>query len=261
MRVRVRVPEAYLLLRACETSRPGLLVLDGDGRRVASIPLPGMGAPAIDAATIAKRLKAARTATAVERWRFSAGGAKENIAKLHEQLASSKGVSVVAQKGGAMTLRVVAGASTPGKVAEAARRMALTVRWHEPVPVAFVCKAELKPAAFAAAFSGVAGAWHLDPAAGRAFITPLLLDSEGFPAGWTADVEAREFVLPGIPQGGAACRVALAPARIPGVVALFADVFNERQTVVGRKGKVDWAAVKQAFVAAGCKAKEQTRSK
>ena len=45
VRIRIRVPEAYLLIRPLDTSRPGLLVLDADGRRVDSIALPGMGAP------------------------------------------------------------------------------------------------------------------------------------------------------------------------------------------------------------------------
>ena len=86
VRIRIRVPEAYLLLRPYETTRPGLLVLDADARRVDSIPLPGMGAPRIDSATIAKRLNAARTKAAVETWSFEARGDAKAVAKLRATL-------------------------------------------------------------------------------------------------------------------------------------------------------------------------------
>ena len=61
----MRVPEAYLLVREYKAIRPGLLVLDSDGRRVAATPLLKA-----KPAAIARMLDASTTAAARERGRL-----------------------------------------------------------------------------------------------------------------------------------------------------------------------------------------------
>ncbi len=59
VRVLIRVPEAYLLLHRFDTTRPGLLVLDADGRRVDSLDLLPVHAGHLSAADVARWLGAA----------------------------------------------------------------------------------------------------------------------------------------------------------------------------------------------------------
>ncbi|MDH3591982.1 MAG: hypothetical protein OER88_08895 [Planctomycetota bacterium] len=248
-RVRVRVPEAYLLLRPYQTTRPGLLVLDADGRRVASIGLPGMGAPPITSAEIATRLAAARTTRAVERWQVTVAGK----AKALDTLATALRPAAISRAAATWTLRVAPGSLTPESLEKRARDLSVELTWHEPVPVRFTPK---EGSAFDATLAAVAGVWHRNAATRRAFVSRGLLAPSRFPAGWSSDVEAKTFLLPGVPTGGTGARLAAAPTKVNGVLAIFADVFHERQVVVARKNGVDWSAVKRSFAAAGCEAKE-----
>lgn len=247
VRVLVRVPEAYLLVRALDAIRPGLLVLDADGRRVDSIAFPGMGAPPIDAATIAKRLTAAQSATAVELWRLRLSGKVDAVMAVRKEIAKNSGVQITYKKDAPLKLRVTKNALTPERLTSIAQERAVTVTWQEPVPIHVDAKTK----------TTVAGAWHIDAPTERAFVTALLLDPTRLPKGWGADLESKTYRLPNIPKGGSGCQVALAPTNTPGVVAIFADIFNEQQVVVARKKTVDWKAVRQAFVDAGCKAEEK----
>ncbi len=64
----IRVPEAYLLLRRFDTTRPGLLILDAEGRRVDSIDLRPALRGELKPEAVAKRLNAAKTKTPTERF-------------------------------------------------------------------------------------------------------------------------------------------------------------------------------------------------
>jgi len=66
VKIKIRVPEGYLLVRMYDTTRPALLVLDADGRRIDSIKL--LGAKPAD---VAARLKVALNAPAEERFILS----------------------------------------------------------------------------------------------------------------------------------------------------------------------------------------------
>ena len=54
---------------------------------------------------------------------------------------------------------------------------------------------------------------------------------------------------------GPGVRVAGAPLSVPGVLAVHADIFGEREIVVGRRGVVSWEKVRASFAEAGCEAK------
>lgn len=236
-------------------------MLDADGRRVDSIPLPGMGAANIDPATLAKRLRTAKTAPAIESVRATLEGSDGCIAKVRRDVAALDGVTSVDFTAGVLSIKGRAGSLQPKKLVRLAKGHVVELTFQEPVRVNFDSTGDASPRGPAAAIAKVAGAWYVEQGpALQAYVTrPLLSPKELARAGgsYAPDVEARRFELPGIPKGGAGCRVALAPLRVPGVLAIFADLFHDRQTVVGRKGTVSWADVTKAFEGAGCRAKPQ----
>ncbi len=246
--IRIRVPEAYLILRQYETSRPGLLILDADGRRVDSIPLPGMGAPQIEPSKLAARLQAARKSPARESMRASLKGSVHCMAKVRRDLLELPGVRSVVLSKGVLRLKADAGSLSPQRLQKIATSHVVKATMQEPVAVHF------EEADAGKAIAGVAGVWY--SAGTRAYVTRLLLDPKAF-AKAVPDIEARSFQLTGLPKGGAACRVAMAPLKVPGVLTIFADVFNDRQVVVARKGEVSWPAVVKAFSGAGCNARRE----
>jgi len=251
--IRVRVPEAYLLLQRYETGRPALLILDADGRRVDAIPLPGMGAADIEASELAKRLRAARQSPATEYLRASLKGRVHCMAKVRRDLLLLPGVRSVVLDKDVITLKADVGSVPPGRLLKIAGGHIVTATMQEPVAVNFMAQ---PPKAIA----DVAGVWYVEGT--RAYVTRLLLDPKTLAQAGDrpipdADIEARTFLLTGLPKGGAACRVALAPMKVAGVLTIFADVFHDRQVVVGRKGEVSWPAVVEAFGAAGCKARRE----
>lgn len=251
MTIRIRVPEAYLILRQYETSRPGLLILDADGRRVDSIPLPGMGAPQIEPARLAARLETARKSPARESMRASLKGSVHCMEKVRRDLSALPGVRSVVLSKGVLRLKADAGSLSPQRLKTIATGHVVTATMQEPVAVNFMAK---PPKAIA----DVAGVWYAEGT--RAYVTRLLLDPKALAEAGDSlvpDIEARAFQLTGLPKGGAACRVALAPLKVPGVLAIFADVFHDRQVVVGRKGEVSWPAVVEAFDGTGCKARRE----
>jgi len=235
VRIRIRVPEAYLLLFGFDAKRPGLLVLDADGRRVASIDLPGLGGGSADPGLVADLLDDAATDAAVEMFRVAIKGDVEAFRKAVEELESVEGTTL---RGGVLRIAVGRGSLPPSKVDALARKLEVRLDWSSPVAV--------KPLAATAP-----GVWYATPR--RSHVIPELLDPNALPA----DLEARTYRLPGIPKGGAGYRIAQAPLRVPGVVATFPDIFGEEQIVVGRKGEVGWKAVRRAFEQAGCRAREK----
>ena len=232
VRIRVRVPEAYLLLSALDATRPGLLVLDDAGRRGDCIPLPGMGAPDIGPDEVAKRLRAARDAPALERFRARVAGG--DAAAFVAALGAREGVSSVRLEQGVLHGAAAAGKASPGSLVALARSHGVELTVEHPVPV----RAETPPAA----------AWYAGD--GEAWVPAHALD----PAE-ASDLEAREFALPGVSKGGPGARVAAAPLAVPGVLAVFPDLFADAERVVARKGAVDWTAVEKAFADAGCEAR------
>ncbi len=249
--IRVRVPEAYLLLRRYETGRPALLILGADGRRVDTIPLPGMGAPDIEASELAKRLRAAKKSPAMDYLRASLKGSVHCMAKVRRDLLLLPGVRSVVLDKDVIVLKADVGSVSPGRLKKIATSHVVTATMQEPVAVNFKAK---PPKAIA----DVAGVWYVEGT--RAYVTRLLLDPKAFAQsgdGLIPDIEARSFLLTGLPKGGAACRVALAPMKVAGVLTIFVDVFHDRQVVVARKGEVSWPAVVKAFGAAGCTARRE----
>jgi len=130
----------------------------------------------------------------------------------------------------------------PAKLDELANRHKVQLRWHNPIAVTLKARAAL---------AGIPGVWYASD--GRAWVADLLLEPQALKAA-TTDLEARVYRLPGIPKGPGGNRVAAAPLRVPGVLSIFPDIFGETETVVGRKGKVRWANVTEAFKRAGVNA-------
>jgi len=234
-------------------------VLDADGRRIDSIPLPGMGAPKIDPSKLAKRLRAAKVAPAIEYVRANLAGSEGCMAKVRRDVAAMDGITHADLDAGALTIKARAGSLDPATLESVAQGHVVELRFQDPVPVRFEAKKGVSAEAAARGLASVPGTWYTvrSPSV-KAYITRSLLDPEALTqaaAGYEPDIVARRFELPGLPQGVAGCRVALAPLRATGVLAIFADVFNEKQVVVGRRGEVSWAQVAAEFEAAGCKPK------
>ncbi|MHC4225080.1 MAG: hypothetical protein ACYSX0_09025 [Planctomycetota bacterium] len=239
-RILVRVPEAYLLVSRFKATRPGLLVLDADGRRVDAIKID-------DAGAVAARLKTSLRKQALEEFVVEGAPTTEEMARASSVAPHPKGTRIVA----------TAGAFT----VETLRKRGLRI--VEPVEV------RLTPARDAdgarVRLLKVAGVWWVEGRKElRAYVSPLLL----LPApllraapGATVDIEARSFDLPDVPKGGRGWGVASAPLLTPGVLSIFPDIFGESQRVVGRKGEISWKAVRDAFAKSGCKARPSDESR
>ena len=250
IRILIKVPEAYLLLFPLATSRPGLLVLDADARRVHSIALPGQRAlrqagsgVKSQAQAIAKLLDAVVDYPAVEMFRVTIVGQDGAFRDAVDELDA---VEETTFQKGVLRIAVSEGELPPTKLDELASQHKVELRWHNPVAVT------LRPRADMPALKGIPGVWYTSDE--RAWVADLLLKPKALEAA-TADLEARVYELPGIPKGPGGNRVAAAPLSVPGVLSIFPDIFGETETVVGRKGKVRWADVTKAFERAGVNAK------
>ncbi len=262
MRILVRVPEAYLLLSPYATQRPGLLILDADGRRVDSIKLPGRGIVGEDKPTVAARLKAGIRREALEVFRTTVAGTPGCMAKVRNDVLKWEGVRSADLKGNTLTVRGTAGSLVPEKLVALAKSHVVHLEVDEPVEVNLDWpEGEAAMAAAAAtklsAFSGIPGVWYTGRRRSfQTYVTSLLLQPDRLALnGLVPDVEARAFDLPGIPKGGGGAGVAKAPLAVDGVVSVFPDIFNNGETVIGRKDEVDWEDVLDAFRATGVRAK------
>jgi hypothetical protein len=253
-RLLIRVPEAYLLLRHYETIRPGLLVLDADGRRVTSIDLNRALSEQWKPADVAKKLDEARTAPALAHIRLQIDGGekefREAVAKLpgiRKAVVDTRGFAIVAEHG----------KLTPERVAQIAAKTKTKVTWIEPVRV------RLERVQGSSDVIATAGLWHVTPTGkgvaapgelwGHVYATRLLLDKPQMEAGgFAADLEMRTFDILDVPKGGLGARVAAAPLKVEGVLAVRPDIFGDTEIVIGRKGAVDWDKVLAAFREAGC---------
>jgi hypothetical protein len=233
-RILVRVPEAYLLVSRFKTKRPGLLVLDADGRKVDAIKIDDTG-------SVAARLRSSLRKQALEEYVVEGAPTAEEMERAWSVAPHPKGTRIVAPAG---TFTV-----------ETFRKRGLKI--VEPVEV------RLTPARDAdgarVRLLKVAGVWWVGGRKElRAYVSSLLLLPDPLlkaAPGATVDIEARRFELPDVPKGGRGWGVAAAPLQTPGVLSIFPDIFGESQRVVGRKGEVSWKRVRDAFAKSGCKAR------
>lgn len=223
VRLLVRVPEAYALLGPFDAKRPGLLVLDGDGRRVEMIDLSDV----TDRAEIATRLEKAATAPAIERVRVSIDG---DAGLLPATLKGLKGIRDVGVRGRELIITAEPGAASPAVLREKAGKLAL--RFEDPVDLALAGE-EQAP-----------GAWYAEDH--RAYVPRVLID----PAWKIASLETRKIDVKGVGKGPRAMLVPFAAMKVPGVLSAVPDFEEETLTVVGRVGAVDWAVVEKAVAAA-----------
>lgn len=246
MRVLVRVPEAYLLLEPFEAVRPGLLVLDADGRRVTCVPLTGTP----KAVEVARLLREAVTSPGIERFVFR--GEAKGIERLAARLKAVAGVAAAQTKSdGTLEVRAKAGTLDPNRLrseVEAAQAKVETVE-----PAAVTVEAGKKGGSVAEPLSRVAGVWYVEGAGPvEALATSWLLHPSAFEAeGLSTDLVAEIFPFDKLPKGGSAVKLLRLPFEVAGVLAVVPRVFEDRIEVVARRGVFDRAALTTAFQKAG----------
>jgi len=263
-RILVRVPEAYALLVPYEAVRPGLLVLDADGRRVAALPLVEGPKGSPDAVAVARFLRDAVSAPAMERITLkvvppAAAGTSSLVAALagipgvEKAEAGKDGLSVVAR----------AGALSPTVVSDLAKQAGAGVEFVEPVPVAFSPGKSTDALKAARALAGSAGTWYASDDDGglRAWVTALLLDPRRLEeaAGCPSDLEVRRYDLPSVSTGPSGMRISPAVRAVPGVLGVVPSLASESLAVIGRRERVRWPDVLAALQAAGVQAREGER--
>jgi len=234
VRIKIPVPDAYLMLREYSATRPGLLVLDADGRRVDSLALLKK-----NSAEVAAWLKATAAKKPHEVWWARIEGAADS-SKLLTVLRARDGVESANVDKGSLVLRVTGNTIQPAALLKLAGEHGVKLRLVEPAPIGPVSeKGNAGP-----------GLWYLDENGGYA--TRFLMDAKRFGA---RDLETRTFSLFDVAKGGLGARVARAPFQVDGVISVHVDIFSEEERVVARKG-TRWADVLKAFVDAGCKEAE-----
>jgi len=221
VRLLVRVPEAYSLLEPFAASRPGLVILDGHGRRVDAIDLHAVKDPA----EIATRLEQAAAAPAVERIRIGMEGAAGAAA-----LKGVKGIRDVEVHGRDLILTAEPGAASPAVLRESAGTPALRI--EDPAEIALAAEEEAP------------GAWYVEDR--RAYVPRVFLD----PAWKIATLETRVIDIKGVGKGPRAAIIPFAALKVTGVLAAVPDFEKETLTVVARAGAVDWSAVEKSVAAA-----------
>jgi hypothetical protein len=250
VRVLIRVPEAYLLLEEFSAKRPGLVVLDSDGRRVDSLSLKGAAA-----ADVATWLEQAQTKGARERLRYHVPFVPGMRAEeLRKTLASMPGVHTASLEAAELIVEADPGSLAPGAVAAAAKDVGLEAELVRPVPVHFKPKGRKAPDPMSQ-LARVPGVWYVSFDGPTAWVTPFLIDpdvlAKAAPQHETG-LETRRYTFKSTPKGGSGATLARAPLQVAGVLAVFPDIFDDAVTVVGRKG-FDDARVRAAFEATGSK--------
>jgi len=249
-RVLVRVPEAYPLLGPFEATRPGLLVLDADGRRVDARALK----EGDDPAEVATWIRRALEAPARERFRLRVrpGPGEGTAAGFAAAAAKAPGVLRAEAKGEEVEVLAKSGELPPEALARLAAAAKVQVEILEPVPVALAPGKDADPIAASRGLARAAGTWYVaeEKERLRAFVTRLLLDPavlrKAAPA-HEPDVEARRYAIPGVSPGPPGMKVAQAVQALPGVLAVVPDLAVESVTVVGRRGEAAWASVLEAL--------------
>jgi hypothetical protein len=232
VRVLIRVPEAYLLLKDFKAKRPGLLVLDGDGRRVGAIALAGA-----KPANVARALTAWKDAMPVESLRIRLTKPDVDWRLLTRAVFRKGDRGTATKRDGHLIFRMERGGLSPARLTAAAKESGVEFEWIDPVPV--TTKTTDAP-----------GVWYAEE--GRCYVTRVLLSPSIL---GESDIEQRVFKLPGVSRGASGAPVAAAPLKEQGVLTVFADLFHDREIVVGRKNAVDWKKVEAALERAKAKSK------
>jgi hypothetical protein len=259
-RVLVRVPEAYPLLVPFEATRPGLLVLDADGRRVDALALTAEADPE----EVAKWLLRAREAAPRERFvlRVGPGPGGGTVASFTAAAAKVPGLLKAEAKGEVVVLLAKPGALSPGVLSRLAGEAKVVAEVLEPVPVALVAKEGAEALVAARALANTPGIWSVAEETDRlrAWVTRLLLHpgvlGKGAPR-YAVDVEARRYAIPGVSLGPPGMKVPAAVQDLPGVLSVIPALASETITVVGRRGVVSWPAVLEALRGTGLAAAEK----
>lgn len=247
----VRVPEAYLLLRPFDTTRPGLLVLDADARRVASIPLTGK--PDIDAVAdkLAKALKTA------PRERVLLRVPEKATEAALKQLGELEGAETPrALPGGFIEVWTAVAAVTPVHVAAIAKATQQEVAFADPVSV--VLSATRKAVVPTEAARGIAGIRHVAESAGgcTALISRWLLHPRHLEArGLRGDVAAVTYRFENLPDGPPVVPHLMRPFAAKGVLSVVPRVTAGAIEVVVRPKTHDSDATLAALLAGGLKQK------
>jgi len=253
-RVLIRVPEAYLLVSWLDCTRPGLLVLDSDGRRVGAMSLVGVSDPGL----VAKWLSEVREKPAVERFLLRAeptpgASRRTSTASLLSALRGHEGVSKVVSKGGLITIDAAPGKLDGATIEKFAVEAKVKGRLMHPVPVAVDPGVDDAPDP-AAALRKVAGVWSASGGERpRAYVSSLVLDPAALRAaspGHVLDLEVRSYRFKDMPKGGRGATVSKAPLGVSSVLAVFPDVLADALTVIGRRD-FDDKAVRTALARSG----------
>ena len=219
-RLLIRVPEAYLLLRHYETTRPGLLVLDADGRRVTSIDLSRALRDKWKPADVAKKLDEARKAPVFEHIRLGVTGG--SLSKFLKSVSKLPGVRKAESDADGVKIVAEAGAARPDVLEKLAVGAKVVLEWDEPVVVDVMRKGA--PLDEDINWRAAPGVWYsqrdtetlvraLTARAARVYATRLLLDPVGVDAlhpRVAARLEMRTFDILNVPKGGLGARVAAA---------------------------------------------------
>ena len=251
MRVLVRVPEAYLLLRPFDTTRPGLLVLDADARRVASVPLTGRPI----AADVADRLTKAQGARPRERvlLRMPEAAVSEAV----KALTALQGAEVAkALPGGFVEVWGAKSAVTPIHVATIATALKAEIGIVDPVAV--VVTAAREGATPAEAAKAVAGLRHVmtNSDGTTAWISRWLLHPGHLEAaGLDGNVAAVTYHFENLPRGAPVVKHLMRPFAEKGVLSVVPRVDDGAIEVVVRPEAYDADATLAALVGGGLKSK------
>lgn len=243
----VRVPEAYLLLRPFDATRPGLLVLDADARRIASIPLTGKP----DSSAVADALTKALATEPRERLllRVQEKATDETVKRLQTLVGAE---TPKALPGGFVEVWGTKGAVTPTHVDAIAAATKREIEVVDPVRVAVTATRDgIVPAK---AIAGVAGVRHVTTAASAttAWISRWLLHPRHLEArGLRGDVAAVTFRFANLPDGPPAAKHFMRPFAEKGVLSVVPRVKDGAIELVVRPKVHDEKATLAALLGGG----------
>ncbi|MHC4601495.1 MAG: hypothetical protein ACYS47_21080, partial [Planctomycetota bacterium] len=161
VRILIRVPEAYLLLPFYGVTRPGLMVVDADGRKVSFLKLvagQGGSEPEKVAEWLAESLKGKPR----ERFTFRITSALDDAEKdFLGTLGKIEGVHAVEMKRGTVVVTADPGILTPEKLLAPVEERGLALLLLDPVPVRFEARELSGEEDGRPDFDGVPGVWSL----------------------------------------------------------------------------------------------------
>ena len=259
VRILIRVPVAYHLMRQYKCTRPGLMVLDADGRRVDAIPLG-----AKKAGQVAEWLRDTLTAPAYERLavRF-ANADHEAVEGFKKRVLEIDGIdNGPTSRDNTINFTVKAGGLHPEKVEVLARAAGLKLTLVQPLVVKLTPRKA--KTGDVEALKNAPGTWYVStqgPA--RAFVSRVFLNPAALATAapdLATDLETFAFDLEAVLKGNKDCAIALSPLRIKGVLSVLPDASFENVRVVARRGTVKPKALLNAFEKAGGSARVASAS-